>query len=239
MHWFDLTIGSPEHDLALDEALLDSCEDGDLPALIRFWESPSYFVVLGYANQRILEANVSECAQKGIPVLRRCSGGGTVLQGPGCLNYTLILPEEMNGALSSISGTNKFIMERQKKAVELASGLPIEVQGHTDLVLDGRKFSGNAQRRRRKYLLFHGSFLIRFNLDLIPEFLNMPSAMPDYRKGRSHAEFIMNLPVEPETLKQAIRQTWGVEHYLREPPLERVAKLVQERYGNEEWNFKY
>ena len=51
----DLTLPTPEENLACDEALLDLCEAGGAGELLRFWEPPSYFVVLGYANNLPLE----------------------------------------------------------------------------------------------------------------------------------------------------------------------------------------
>ena len=86
MRHLDLTIPSPAENLACDEALLDWCESGDGVECLRFWESPEPFVVVGYANKVETEVNVAACEARKIPILRRCSGGGTVVQGPGCLN---------------------------------------------------------------------------------------------------------------------------------------------------------
>src|SRR5204863_6569004 len=110
---------------------------------------------------------------------RRCSGGGAVLQGPGCLNYSLVLRLDSHPALHTVTGTNRFVMERNRAALEsfLIRGTPpqealfsksdignwkseIAVRGHTDLALGDHKFSGNAQRRRRRAVLFHGTFLL-------------------------------------------------------------------------------
>src|SRR4051794_13262168 len=108
MHCLDLTYDSPAANLALDEALLDACEIGGAEVL-RFWESPKYFVVVGYSNKVDTEVNVSECRKRNVPVLRRCSGGGTVLQGPGCLNYSLILNFDTDPKLQTIPGANCHI----------------------------------------------------------------------------------------------------------------------------------
>src|ERR1044071_8582092 len=112
MHVLDLTLPSPAENLALDEALLDAAEAGQGGEVLRFWESPEYFVVVGYANKVDVEVNRVACESKGIPILRRCSGGGTVLQGPGCLNYTLILNIGKSSALQTIPETNCFVMNR-------------------------------------------------------------------------------------------------------------------------------
>jgi len=170
----DLTLPTPAENLACDEALLDLCEASGGETL-RFWESPQYFVVVGYANPIATEVNRAACEARGIPILRRCSGGGTVIQGPGCLNYSLALSIEGDHSLPNITAANRFIMERNRLALEAVLAQPVTVSGHTDLAVGGVKFSGNAQRRKRLALLFHGSFLLHFNLPLISDLLLMPS----------------------------------------------------------------
>ncbi len=113
----DLTLGTPEENLACDEALLDLCEAGESDEVLRLWALPKYFVVLGYANRAATEVNLAFCRQFGIPVLRRCTGGGTVLQGPGVLNYSLILRTDNSGSCHSISAANRFVLERHRDAL--------------------------------------------------------------------------------------------------------------------------
>src|SRR5256885_16505266 len=91
LHHLDLTFATPAENLACDEALLDWFEQDGGPGVLRFWEPPDYFVVVGYGNAVAAEVNVPACETRNIPILRRCTGGGTVLQGPGCLNYSLVL----------------------------------------------------------------------------------------------------------------------------------------------------
>ena len=118
MKVLDLNLPSPAGNLACDEALLDAAESGASGELLRFWESPEYFVVVGYANKVSSEVNVAACETRGIPILRRCSGGGTVLQGPGCLNYALVLRISEDGPTRNISAANRFIMQRNRAALE-------------------------------------------------------------------------------------------------------------------------
>src|SRR2546423_8107969 len=105
MRSLDLTLPSPEENLALDEALLDACEDEGADETLRFWEPQQHFAVVGYANAAAKEVNLPYCEANQIPVLRRFTGGGTVLQGPGCLNYSLILRIRDDGPLRTISAT--------------------------------------------------------------------------------------------------------------------------------------
>src|SRR2546426_2926796 len=81
MKVFDLALPTPEQNLACDEALLDLCEEDGCEEILRFWEHRKHFVVLGYSNNAATEVNLDAARRDGVPVLRRCSGGGAVLQG--------------------------------------------------------------------------------------------------------------------------------------------------------------
>jgi lipoate---protein ligase len=240
MTLLDLTLPSPAENLALDEALLDAAEAGDGGEVLRFWESPTPFVVVGYANKIASEVNIAACEARGIPILRRCSGGGTVVQGSGCLNYAVILRITETGPTRSISAANAFVMERTRTAIQSAIGnrqSAISIQGHTDLSLGDLKFSGNAQRRRKNFLLFHGTLLLDFDLPLISELLNMPSLQPDYRDGRAHEQFITNLNLPAETVKSVLTADWkAFADSALQPKL--PASLV-EKYNSSEWNLKF
>jgi lipoate-protein ligase A len=245
MHYCDLTFPTPEENLACDEALLDLAEQEaehsrtPPPGILRIWEPSRYFVVLGYANRLSTEVDAGFCRQNTIPVLRRCTGGGTVLQGPGVLNYTLILPAESAGPLHNITTANRFIMERHRHALSSILSAPVQIAGHTDLTIGGLKFSGNAQRRRKHFILFHGSFLLHFDINLIEKALPMPSAEPDYRQGRSHTEFLMNLKIHRDLVKHALTHTWNAARALAHIPYERIDALVGEKYSRDEWNAKF
>ncbi len=235
----DLTLPTPAENLACDEALLDGAEACGGHGVLRFWEAPAHFVVLGHGNKLAAEVNVEACRAAGVPVLRRCSGGGTVLQGPGCLNYALILPIGESGPLVTITGANQFIMERQRDVLATLLGRPVMVEGHTDLALAGRKFSGNAQRRKRTHLLFHGCFLLGFDLARIEQLLLPPPRQPEYRRGRGHLEFVTRLEVSREALQGALQGAWGASSSAPDAPRAAIAALVAVKYGRDEWNFKW
>jgi lipoate-protein ligase A len=235
----DLTLPTAAENLACDEALLDAAEAGGRPALLRFWEASRHFVVLGLANKVAEEINVTACRARGVPILRRCSGGGTVLQGPGCLNYALILPIEESGPLATVASTNRFIMQRHQSALATLLNQSVSVEGHTDLALAERKFSGNAQRRRRQWLLFHGTFLIDLDLSLLEQLVKVPPRQPAYRQQRGHADFLMRLPLRASQVKAGLQQAWGAEAKSLTVPWSALAHLVSERYGRDEWNLKW
>ena len=149
LQFLDQSFRAPAANLAADEWLLSQAENGARPATLRFWESPVYFVALGYTNRAATEADLDACAAADVPVLRRVSGGGTVMQGPGCLNYALIHPIAPGQTLN-VEATNKLVMETQRAAFEQLLGERVIVAGHTDLATDNLKFSGNAQRRKAR-----------------------------------------------------------------------------------------
>jgi lipoate-protein ligase A len=238
MKYLDLTLPTPAENLAGDEALLDACEEDGAAEVLRFWESPMPFVVVGYGNRVATEVREDACRAAGVPVRRRCSGGGTVLQGPGCLNYTLVLRIDDARPLASIPAANRFIMEQHRQAIQKLTPRVVRVEGCTDLTLDGLKVSGNAQRRKRTHLLFHGTFLLHFDLAHIERFLPLPTRQPDYRGGRSHGEFLANIGLEPSVVRDALRAAWRAGEPSDEVPFQRIAGLVKARYSREEWNLK-
>ncbi len=207
----DQSFETPSENLAYDDVLLEECESHSLKEILRFWESSTYFIVLGRANQAKLEVNIEACKNDTIPILRRSSGGGTVLQGPGCLNYSLIIKIDGKEEYQNITRTNTYIMQKHKEALQLILNEPIEVKGFTDLVWRGKKFSGNAQKRGRNALLFHGTFLYGMNIELIEKYLLLPSKSPAYRNSTSHREFLTNVPLSPTIIKKALREIWNVK----------------------------
>ena len=236
----DLTFSSPAENIACDEALLDLCEARSADEVLRFWESSTPFVVVGYGNHVDVEVNRSACEKDGVPILRRCSGGGAVVQGPGCLNYSLVLKIDPHLELASITAANCHIMKRNAAVLSKLLGKNICVEGYTDLAVDGRKFSGNAQRRKRTHLLFHGTFLLEnFDLTLLSRYLKHPSREPEYRSTRSHGDFVARLSLNSLQVKSALREEWGANKTLKTIPDEPMRTLIAMRYSRTEWNFKF
>jgi lipoate---protein ligase len=178
------------------------------------------------------------CQDKGIPILRRCSGGGTVVQGPGCLNYSLVLEIAKTEALASIPATNRYVMEAHRQLFQSLTGAEVKVSGHTDLALNTRKFSGNAQRRKRRWLLFHGTFLLAFDLASIERLLAVPSHQPAYRSNRGHTDFVCNVELPANKVKEGLCRRWNAGSAFTDPPHELIAQLVREKYSRAEWNLR-
>jgi lipoate-protein ligase A len=232
MHYLDLTLSRPADNLALDEALLIQAEAGQSGEVLRLWEWPAPVVVLGAGCRLAEEVEEAACQADGVPVLRRASGGGTVLWGRGCLLYSLVLSQQRHPALADVRASYRHILERVAEAVGLSG---ITVAGISDLALGGRKFSGNAQQRKRLYLLHHGTLLYAFDLEAVARYLRPPPRPPDYRASREHGQFLLNLPAPAEDLKERLRQTWGADEGIAPWSEDTVRQLCVEKYDRDEW----
>ena len=239
MKYLDLTFPDAAENLACDEALLEFFEEargGD--ELLRVWQPVQYFVVLGHGIKWRDEIEIPACAADVIPVLRRCSGGGTVMQGPGCFNYSLILRQE-NFPGGQVKAAFDFVLGRHRRSLEALTTQAVSVKGLSDLTLGERKFSGNAQYRKREYVLVHGTFLLDYDFSLIERYLGMPAKQPDYRRQRNHGDFLINLEVAPAKLCEALRLEWAAAENFSAVPGDRIDRLMQERYRCAAWHQKF
>ena len=251
MRFLDLTLASLAENVALDEALLLQAEAGEAGEALRSWEWPEPAIVLGAGCRLAEDVNEAACRADGVPILRRASGGGTVLLGGGCLLYTLILAYHRSPQLRGIKSSYGYILEKIAAALTpLQPG--IAWQGTSDLTVAGRKFSGNAQQRKRHYLLHHGSLLYAFALELVDRYLHMPTRRPEYRQDRSHEAFLTNLSAKAVELKRQLQTLWaadlspthdraamltgrGSESSVRDAVSRLVKQLCAEKYEHPDW----
>ncbi len=231
----DITFAEPADNLLFDDVLLAQAESGGgaSAGAMRFWESETPFIVLGRSGVAERELRPDTVRAAGIPVLRRTSGGGTVVQGRGCLNYALVLPKALDRCLDDVRGSYRWISEKIL-AVLRETGVEAVFQPISDLALaDGnRKFSGNAQRRTRSFILHHGTLLYDYDLGRIERLLAMPVEVPPYRQGRGHLEFVTNIGLDPEAFKRGLVRVFGggeVETALDAQDAQTLARFRQER----------
>jgi lipoate-protein ligase A len=239
MKYLGLTYDTPEQNLACDEALMAWCEREQGEGLLRVWESRRYFVAVGYSNKTAAEVNEPACAADGVPVLRRRTGGGAVLQGPGCLNYALVFDHEEGEGVGDLAQNYRFVLERHRRLFSDLAGVPVTINGTSDLAAYGRKFSGNAQYRKRRWTLMHGTFLLDFDFSRMARYLPMPSKEPGYRRHRPHGDFLVNLRIDGDVAQQGLRSVWRARQELGAPPPGAIDELVRERYARPEWNRKF
>ncbi len=234
MECLELTLPTPEENLALDEALLEEAESAAAPMeILRLWESPQPIVVVGRSSQIDAEVRADACRELGIPILRRPSGGAAVVAGPGCLMYALVLSYRQRPQLRAIDHAHRAVLGTTAAALDrLAPG--VQCAGTSDLALAGRKFSGNSARCRREHLLYHGTLLYDFPLDRIEQCLKMPPRTPDYRAGRPHGSFVVNLPLRADAIRQALIEAWDARRPCERWPRDRMLQLVAEKYSGPE-----
>jgi lipoate-protein ligase A len=130
-------------------------------------------------------------------------------------------------------------MKHIQLALQPIIGGVIEIQGTSDLTLAGVKFCGNAQRRKRGYVLFHGVFLLHMDLGAIETHLPVPAKQPSYRQNRPHKDFLTNLEVSPVTVKRVLRRMWQAQETAPSPPPTGVERLVKNQYATQEWICKF
>ncbi len=236
MELLDLTLPSAAENLALDEALLEEAERRGQPTeTLRLWEPTRPLVVVGRSSKIDGEVHADVCRELGAPILRRISGGAAVVAGPGCLMYAVVLSYELRPCLRMVDRAHRFVLGTLAAALEpLAPG--VRCRGISDLAIGRRKFSGNSLRCRRDHLLYHGTLLYDFPLDLIDRLLAMPPRQPDYRDGRSHGAFVTNLPLDAPAIRRVMAAAWGAEEPLVDWPGRLTARLALEKYGRSQWN---
>jgi lipoate-protein ligase A len=214
MYHLPLTLETPAANLALDEALLDAAVDGQLPGeVLRLWEPAEFFVVLGRSS-KVTEVHAAACRRDNVALLRRPSGGATILTGPGCLMYAVLLDAERRPELRSVDRAHELVLGTIERALTpLAPG--IARHGTSDLTIPAAhagdppvKFSGNSLRLRRGHLLYHGTILYDFPLERLGRWLAAPVREPAYREHRDHGAFLTNLPASRDAIERALLDAW-------------------------------
>lgn len=193
-------------ELAADLDMLAAVERDELPAF-RTWTVTGHAVVVGIGVTVEEEVDESSCRDSGIPILRRRSGGRSVVIGPGTVQYTFALPRSLSPELASIGGAKTFcnhLLSSALAAVRPDARLVEDNSG--DLTVSGRKVAGLALKRRRHALLVHGTILAEADITLIETVLKPPHLEPAYRRGRAHRDFLANLgPIDSAELQTQVR----------------------------------
>jgi lipoate-protein ligase A len=175
--------------LALEEAVLEGLDAGEsLPAWIT-WTSASPVAVLGTARAAGKDLHQDALRADGVGVLRRRSGGGTVILGASSPAVTLV---------DAVGGDIRECYGRFCEVLIAALGrLAIEAvfQPPADLAVGEGKVAGLAQRRKRRAALITASVLLGPLAAESEKYLAEPEARdaPEYRKGRRHREFMTSL----------------------------------------------
>ena len=205
-------LGAEAH-LAREWALFQSVDRGESRGFHTCWEADRPVVFVGRNSRASDQVILEACEADGVAVLRRFSGGGAVVLGPGCLNYAVALPVVASPQLADVAASFEWLLGR----IVTALGIPgLSIDAHTDIALDGRKVSGNAQRRGRRALIHHGTLLYDFDsgnghavLEGAGPPARIPRCPPPRRVHRQHTARL------PDPARQA-RNGLGRAHALHE-----------------------
>lgn len=185
IRWSEPTI---EMNLAVDEQLAQ-CAGRTNRRVLRLWWGNRPTAVLGCGDRPETALDLDECERRGIRWMKRITGGGTVLQTDGVLNYSYTAPD--NGLMDM---KHAFGQGAELVVKALAQfGISAQQRGISDVAVDDLKISGNAQARKWKAVLLHGTLLVDIDRELMEAVLRHPHKEPDYRCGRSHADFVVTL----------------------------------------------
>jgi lipoate---protein ligase len=156
---------------------------------LRFWWGGPPAVVMGSSERPEQVVDAQACERLGVDVLKRSTGGGSVLQTNDVLNYSLVTPAPVS--LDPRPGFRQGI--DLVCAILAAFGVVGRPEGTSDVAVGNRKISGNAQARRWGALLVHGTLLVDFDYGLAEAVLKHPPREPAYRGSRSHRDFLTTL----------------------------------------------
>ncbi|WP_298023134.1 lipoate--protein ligase [uncultured Dysosmobacter sp.] len=228
---------NPFYNLAFEEYVLANRTEGDYLLL---WQNDNT-IVIGQNQNAEAEINRAFVEEHQIRVVRRITGGGAVYHDLGNLNYSFI---------TDAGEAERLAMERfTRPIVEVLRGLGLqaEASGRNDILVEGRKVSGTAQRLLRGRILHHGTLLFDANPGMVAGALNVDPAKFQSKSAKSVRsrignirEFLprdMDLPAFWEYLKAALAGSGLVSAALSAEELAAVEALKASKYDTWAWNF--
>jgi lipoate-protein ligase A len=174
------------------------------------YESKETVVVLGRSIDT-REIDQDACRRDGVPVVRRAGGGGAVVLSRGVVVISAAgitsLPYQLREHMNGINRVLIAILE--ELGVQALS-----IRGISDIALGDRKILGSSLYRKRDVVLYQGSLLVDPDFSLMDRYLRHPRREPDYRRGRSHRDFVTSLreagfPLSLETVVEGIDRELG------------------------------
>ncbi|MBO4933085.1 MAG: lipoate--protein ligase family protein [Clostridia bacterium] len=236
MIYIPSTTTSAAENLAVEEYLLTRCTSGDF---LMLWKSAPT-VVIGKFQNAYGEVSVAETLRRGISLVRRNSGGGTVYHDEGNLNFTMVADR----------GENSPEYERFLTPVIAALrdlGIPAKMGDAFDITVDGYKVSGNAQSVVKNRVMHHGTLLFDADLTVLSEITGHASADVQSKAIQSNPSPVCNLrpylkhdmdiAVFTDCMKTALcGENAEIRTFTDEETAE-IERLRDTKYAAWEWNF--
>lgn len=229
----------PTYNLALEEWVLENLRDD---TYVMLWRN-AHAIIVGRNQNTAAEVNARYVEEQGIRVVRRETGGGAVYHDLGNLNFSIISDAQEMKELDFA-----FFTLPVKEALK-EMGINADSSGRNDLTIDGKKFSGIAQRQHRGRVLNHGTLLFDTDLSVLGASLNPRNEKIASKGVKSVAARVTNIRpyMKTETdilefrdllLEEMFRKVGGVqERVLTEEELEGVRELQEQKYATSEWNY--
>ena len=250
-----LEIRNGYWNMALDEAILSMAIKKDVPNTLRFYKWKPSTSSIGRNQSLRDEIDIIFAKEKGFNIVRRITGGGAVFHDEKReLTYSIVCPIKTLKALGAKKVVDQFEIITQGIVFGLMIyGLKTEkdIIHCPAILLDGKKFSGNAQVRRKGYILQHGTILLDIDPELMYSVLRAPENVGKSRMVRSVRAKCIGIKNQIEnydeqklidSLKKGFQKSLGIE--LEDGTFTKDEKklaeiLVKDRYSNEKWLKKY
>ncbi|MFQ5988528.1 MAG: biotin/lipoate A/B protein ligase family protein [Candidatus Methylomirabilales bacterium] len=241
--------------MAIDEVLALGCARGWSPPSLRLYRWTVPTVSLGYNQSIHDEVDLTACRQRGIPLVRRPTGGRALLHYQE-LTYSLTLstPPGSRSVLQDYQWiSNCLLLALRKLGVEVTVSRGDHTRSQTggvcfmspsrhELAVDGRKLVGSAQRRFNHALLQQGSLLMDIDY---PAWIALFPQARELEARATALRFVLRISPPWEEVAQAIRVGFeeGAEVQMNlgelTPPEWKAARaLVQKRYRTTDWTFR-
>jgi lipoate-protein ligase A len=250
-----LEVGNGFWNMALDEAILKLAIERKSPNTLRLYKWKPSTVSIGRNQSLSNEINVQFAKDKGFNIVRRITGGGAVFHDESReITYSIVCPIEFLEKLGAKKVLEQFEIITQGIIIGLTIfGLRPEkdVIHCPAILLNGKKFSGNAQVRKKRYLLQHGTILLDIDPELMYSVLKAPENVGKSRMVRSVRSKCIGIKNNIqnydegkliESLKDGFERALGIKFKdgdVLEEEIELAKKLEIEKYTNLNWVRKY
>ncbi|WP_061569197.1 lipoate--protein ligase [Caldibacillus debilis] len=233
-------ITDPRINLAIEEYALKHL-DIDETYLLFYINRPS--IIIGRNQNTIEEINTDYVEKNEIIVVRRLSGGGAVYHDLGNLNFSFITKDDGDSFHNFRKFTEPVIRALNKL------GVKAELQGRNDIVVDGRKVSGNAQFSTGGRMFSHGTLLLNTELENVAKALKVKKEKIEskgIKSVRSRVANISEFLPEPMTIEEfrsfLLKNIFEgeekiPEYVLTEKDWEKIDEISRNRYQKWEWNY--
>jgi lipoate-protein ligase A len=233
-------VTDPRINLAIEEYLLRNIHPEE-DILLFYINEPS--IIIGRNQNTVEEINVDYIDEHQIHVVRRLSGGGAVYHDHGNLNFSFIAPNTG----SNFNNFQKFTAPVIEAVNEM--GVAAELSGRNDILVEGRKISGNAQYIAGARMVSHGTLLFDTDLSHVGEALRVKASkieskgIKSIRSRVANISEFLNEPMTIEIFRQRLLAhifsgSGSIPQYrLTKADWLAINQLSQSRYQNWDWNY--